>query len=110
VPTWNYTAVHASGPVEFFEEPDRLLEVVNWLTNLHEENRSHPWAVSDAPGAFISGQLRGIVGLRMPIQKLEGKCKMSQNRSLADRIGVRDGLAESTDIEDRIVASMIPDE
>ena len=110
VPTWNYSAVHASGPVEFFEEPDRLLEVVNRLTNFHEKDRSHPWAVSDAPEAYIAGQLRGIVGLRMPIQKLEGKNKMSQNRSLADRIGVRDGLAEGTDIEDRIVASMIPDQ
>jgi len=107
VPTWNYTAVHVAGPVEFFEEPERLLDVVNRLTGLHEKDRSHPWAVSDAPEAYIIGQLRGIVGLRMPIQRIEGKCKMSQNRSMADRIGVRDELAESVNPEDRIVASMI---
>lgn len=107
VPTWNYTTVHATGPVEFFEEPDRLLDVVNRLTGYFEKNRSFPWSVSDAPDAYIIGQLRGIVGLRMPIQRLEGKCKMSQNRSMADRIGVRDGLAQSADPEDRIVASMV---
>src|SRR5215468_6761156 len=63
VPTWNYVAVHAYGPVEFFEEPERLLEVVTRLTNKHEGSRAKPWAVSDAPPDFIAAQLRGIVGI-----------------------------------------------
>ena len=45
VPTWNYAAVHAYGPAEFFEDPDRLLAVVTRLTRLHENDRAEPWAV-----------------------------------------------------------------
>ncbi|QPB18416.1 FMN-binding negative transcriptional regulator [Rhizobium sp. 007] len=108
VPTWNYSAVHAMGPIEFFEDADRLLAVVDKLTNLHESGRSHPWSVNDAPSAFIAAQLRGIVGMRMSIRRLEGKCKMSQNRPDADRAGVRAGLSGSTKEMDRIVSQMVP--
>ena len=78
------------------------------LTDLHEGERSSPWAVSDAPPEFIRAQLRGIVGLRMPITRLEGKRKMSQNRSTADRAGVAAGLAASGRASDREVAALIP--
>ncbi|TPL62946.1 FMN-binding negative transcriptional regulator [Mesorhizobium sp. B2-3-15] len=108
VPTWNYAAVHAYGPVEFFEDADRLLEVVTRLTNLHEGARAAPWAVSDAPPDFIQSQLRGIVGLRMPVVRLEGKRKMSQNRNAADRAGVASGLAASERPSDREVSALIP--
>ncbi|RVD41510.1 MAG: FMN-binding negative transcriptional regulator [Mesorhizobium sp.] len=109
VPTWNYAAVHACGPVEFFDDADRLLEVVTRLTNLHEGARDAPrWAVSDAPPDFIQSQLRGIVGLRMPVVRLEGKRKMSQNRNAADRAGVAAGLAASERPSDREVSTLIP--
>lgn len=108
VPTWNYVAVHAYGAIEFFEDVDRLLEVVTRLTNQHEQSQAKPWAVTDAPDAFIRAQLRGIVGLRLPITRLEGKRKMSQNRSAKDRAGVVAGLAASQRASDRDVATMIP--
>ncbi|MDX8481141.1 FMN-binding negative transcriptional regulator [Mesorhizobium sp. VK24D] len=108
VPTWNYVVIHAYGPVEFFEDADRLLEIVTRLTNLHEGGRASPWAVSDAPADFIQAQLRGIVGLRMPIARLEGKRKMSQNRNAADRAGVVSGLLASDRPSDREVAALIP--
>jgi transcriptional regulator len=108
VPTWNYVAVHAHGPVEFFDDPDRLLDIVTRLTNLHEDSRAKPWAVNDAPADFIAAQLRGIVGLRMPITRLEGKRKMSQNRNGADRAGVAAGLAASERLADREAAILIP--
>jgi transcriptional regulator len=108
VPTWNYVAVHAYGPVEFFEDADRLLAIVTRLTNLHEGKREEAWKVSDAPSDFIAAQLRGIVGLRMPITRLDGKSKMSQNRRLDDRAGVVAGLAASADPIDRQVATMVP--
>lgn len=108
VPTWNYVAVHAYGPVEFFEDETRLHAVVTRLTDLHEASRAEPWAVKDAPDPFIAAQLRGIVGLRLPITRIEGKRKMSQNRSDADRQGVATGLGESDRVGDRDVASMIP--
>ena len=93
VPTWNYVAVHAYGEAEFFEDPERLLDVVTHLTNLHEAPRAEPWAVTDAPGSYIRSQLKGIVGLRLPIARIEGKAKASQNRPEADRAGVATGLA-----------------
>ncbi|WP_458097953.1 FMN-binding negative transcriptional regulator [Roseomonas sp. WA12] len=108
VPTWNYVAVHAYGPVEFFDDADRLLEVVTRLTNLHEGAHATPWAVTDAPESFIRGQLKGIVGLRLPITRLEGKRKMSQNRSAEDRAGVAAGLAASDRTSDRAAAALIP--
>ena len=108
VPTWNYVAVHAYGPVEFFEDPARLLEVVTRLTERHEDSRADPWAVADAPPAFVQAQLRGIVGLRMPITRLEGKRKMSQNRNAEDRAGVAAGLGGSGDAADQAVGALIP--
>ena len=107
VPTWNYVAVHAYGPVEFFEDADRLLQVVTKLTDLHERPRAAPWAVSDAPTSFVASQLRGIVGLRLPITRLEGKRKMSQNRSPVDQAAVANGLASSDAAEDRAAAALI---
>ncbi|MGE0239378.1 MAG: FMN-binding negative transcriptional regulator [Parvibaculaceae bacterium] len=108
VPTWNYSAVHAYGPVEFFTDEARLLDVVTRLTKLHEAPRTAPWAVSDAPEPFIKSQLRGIVGLRLPVTKLMGKRKLSQNRSAADRAGVAQGLAQSELPMERLVADAIP--
>jgi transcriptional regulator len=108
VPTWNYVAIHAQGPAEFFEDPARLLAVVSRLTEEQERPRAMPWAVADAPEDFIRAQLRGIVGLRMPITRIEGKRKMSQNRSAADRAGVAAGLGASDRSGDRAVASLIP--
>lgn len=108
VPTWNYAAVHAYGPVEFFEDRERLRAVVTRLTDLYEKPRQEPWAVTDAPEAFVDAQLKGIVGLRLPITRLEGKVKMSQNRPAADREGVAAGLAASDLAGERVAAGMIP--
>ena len=70
VPTWNYSAVHAYGTLEVFEEPERLMDAVVRLTDLHEGKRAEPWAVSDAPADFVQGMLRGIVGITMRIPRL----------------------------------------
>lgn len=109
VPTWNYVTVHAYGPVAFFEDPERLLEVVTRLTDLHEGARTAPWAVADAPESFVRSQLRGIVGVRLPISRLEAKAKMSQNRPVADRAGVIRGLSESEREADRAAAALVPE-
>jgi transcriptional regulator len=105
VPTWNYVAVHAYGTVSFFDDPARLLDLVTRLTDLHEGARAAPWAVGDAPADFVQAQLKGIVGLRLPVARLEGKRKMSQNRSEADRACVAAGLAASDRASDRAAAS-----
>ncbi|MDC7827576.1 FMN-binding negative transcriptional regulator [Pseudomonas sp. BLCC-B13] len=105
VPTWNYIAVHARGPVELIEEPERLLQIVSRLSDQHERGRERPWAVSDAPREYIDSMLRAIVGFALPIRRLEGKWKLGQNRSAADQAGVRDGLAASTSPGDRELAA-----
>jgi transcriptional regulator len=92
VPTWNYVAIHAYGAVEFFNDLERLRDVVTRLTERQEAGRAQPWAVTDAPADFIDGMLKGIVGFAMPIARLEGKWKMSQNRPAEDRAGVISGL------------------
>ena len=103
VPTWNYVAIHAYGTVEFYDDADRLLALVTKLTQTHEGKRAAPWAVSDAPADFIRGQLKGIVGFELPITRLEGKWKMSQNRPAEDRAGVIAGLAgESTPAQQEV--------
>jgi transcriptional regulator len=93
VPTWNYEAVHAYGRLEIIEEPEALLPIVTRLTKRHEEAREHPWHVSDAPTDYIASQLKGIVGVVMHISRLEGKKKLSQNKSKEDQLGVISGLA-----------------
>ncbi len=92
VPTWNYITIHAYGPITFFEDATELLDVVTRLTARHEGERAEPWAVTDAPAPFVQSQLKGIVGFCIPITRLQGKWKMSQNRNLADRTGVAAGL------------------
>lgn len=92
VPTWNYSAVHLSGPITVHDDVDWVRAAVTRLTELHEGRRAAPWAVSDAPEKFVAGQLRAIVGLEVTVEKVEAKAKMSQNRSDDDRSGVMAGL------------------
>jgi transcriptional regulator len=94
VPTWNYAVVHAYGPLKVIEDEDWLMTFLNCLTNIHEAASPIPWKVSDAPQDFIKSMLRGIVGLELPIRRLEGKWKVSQNRTESDRQGVTAGLAK----------------
>jgi len=92
VPTWNYEAVHLTGPVAFHPDPQWLRGLVTRLTERHEAGREHPWSVSDAPGEYIDGQLRAIVGVELTVRSVEAKRKLSQNRSELDRAGVVAGL------------------
>ncbi|MBR0655383.1 FMN-binding negative transcriptional regulator [Roseomonas arctica] len=107
VPTWNYVAVHAECDAEIYHDAARLHAVVSRLTDQHEGARAEPWAVGDAPEPFIAGQLKGIVGVALRITALEGKRKLSQNRSAEDRAGVKTGLADSADGGDRDLARLM---
>jgi transcriptional regulator len=107
VPTWNYEAVHAEGPVEIVEDAERLREFVSRLTEAREAAQPRPWSVSDAPASFVAGQLRGIVGMSMRVERLAGKRKLSQNRPPADRDGAIAGLGASGDARDRDAAAVM---
>ncbi|MBJ2345981.1 MULTISPECIES: FMN-binding negative transcriptional regulator [Pseudomonas] len=110
VPTWNYLAVHAYGTAEVFSDADRLRNLVGALTDRHEIGRAQPWKIDDAPAEYIDSMLKAIVGFALPIQRLEGKRKLSQNRSPVDVAGVRNGLAASPDPQDRALAHLIPEQ
>ena len=92
VPTWNYVSVHITGRLTVHRDPEWIRDVVTRLTARHEAGRPSPWRVSDAPGDFIDGQLRAIVGVELAIATVEAKEKLSQNRDAEDRAGALDGL------------------
>lgn len=92
VPTWNYTVVHAHGRLQAVEQAPWLHALVTRLTAHHEAPRPAPWAVADAPDDYVQQMLRAIVGIQIPVERLVGKWKVSQNRSEPDRLGVAAGL------------------
>lgn len=92
VPTWNYSAVQLTGRVRVLDDADWVRGAVCRLTDRHEGRRAEPWAVQDAPEAYLAQQLRAIVGLEMTVESVEAKAKHSQNRSEEDRLGVVAGL------------------
>jgi transcriptional regulator len=105
VPTWNYATVHAHGTLRAIEDPAWLIALLVRLTNRHEGARGTPWSVHDAPRAFIDQLLNAIVGIEIPIERLQGKWKVSQNRSQQDQISILAGLAE--DPEGAAIAGMM---
>jgi transcriptional regulator len=94
VPTWNYTAVHVKGEIEFIHEPGWKMTLLNNLTLSHEEKFSQPWSVSDAPPEFIEKLLPAIVGFEIIIKEIFGKFKLSQNQPLENRVGIAQSLEE----------------
>ncbi len=96
VPTWNYALVQARGAARIVEDARWLLANVAALTDQQEGRRPRPWAVSDAPEAFIASQLKGIIGIELALTGVEAKFKASQNRPEADRAGVAEGLLGET--------------
>lgn len=106
VPTWNYATVHAWGRPQVIEDASWLRRQIEALTRQQENVRSQPWAVSDAPEPFVAAQIRGIVGIEIEIARIEGKWKVSQNRSAADQAGVVAGLREAGVLE---MASAVSD-
>src|SRR5262245_40747764 len=107
VPTYNYIVVHAYGPLRIHDDVAWLRRLVTGLTDRFETNRPAPWHVADAPEMFIEKQLRAIVGIEVPITKLTGKWKVSQNRPLVDRAGVVAGLGGANDDDSRSLADWV---
>jgi transcriptional regulator len=107
VPTWNYAVVHAYGPLRPVEDAAWLRRLVEDLTRRHEAGRANPWQVSDAPEPYIGQMLKAIVGLEIPVARLEGKWKVSQNRPPQDRAAVAADLNRSDDPARRALAALV---
>jgi transcriptional regulator len=94
VPTWNYITVHAWGRPQAISDAAWLRRQIDDLTSQQEGGLPDPWKVTDAPEDFVAAQIKGIVGIEIPIGRIEGKWKVSQNRTEVDRAGVVAGLRE----------------
>lgn len=97
VPTWNYATVQARGRAAAIDDAAWLRRQLDDLTRCHEAGRPQPWSVDDAPADYLAAQMKALVGIEIPIARIEGKWKMSQNREMADRQGVVDGLRAADD-------------
>jgi len=95
VPTWNYITAHVHGRLAIHDDPAWVENNVRALVDRHERSRERPWSVDDAPEPYIEGQLKAIVGVELVIDRVEGKWKLSQNRSDADVAGTIEGLEAS---------------
>lgn len=107
VPTWNYAVVHAYGRPEVMQDKEWLRRHVGELTAQQEQTEARPWALADAPDSYIDAMVRGIVGFRFAITRLEGKWKMSQNREPQDRAGVVQGLNARATGDDAEIAGLV---
>jgi transcriptional regulator len=107
VPTWNYVVAHAHGMARAIQDRDGLLDLLNRLTDVHEARQAVPWRVGDAPASFIDRMLRGIVGIEIPIDRLEGKLKASQDEAMPDRLGTVLGLQARPCGEAQAMAALV---
>ncbi|WP_234413801.1 FMN-binding negative transcriptional regulator [Ideonella sp. A 288] len=107
VPTWNYAVAHAHGIARAIDDRDWLLDLVERLTDVHEAGRPMPWRVGDAPAPFIDRMLRAIVGIEIPIDRLEGKLKASQDEDLQDRVGTVHGLRQRASDDAASMADLV---
>jgi transcriptional regulator len=107
VPTWNYVTVHAYGAPRVVHDADWLRTLVAGLTDRHEAGRADRWQLEDAPADYVEKMLGAIVGVEIPVTRMIGKWKLSQNRSSADREGVIAGLEQESAPADSDMAVLV---
>ncbi len=109
VPTWNYVAVHAYGVPRVIDDPGRVRALLDRLVRTFEDGRPTPWRMDSLPDSYVEGMMRGIVAFEIPIDRLEGKAKLSQNRPPADQARVRAALGAEADALAKAVAELMAD-
>jgi transcriptional regulator len=107
VPTWNYAAIHAHGKPTVVEDLSSVRAIMDELVSRFESDKTGNWSTAQLSEKRMIGQMKGIVAFEMPIERLEIKLKMSQNRSDADANGVIAALSESSRETDRATAQMM---
>lgn len=107
VPTYNYAVVHAYGPLVVRDEPKWIRGVVGKLTKAMEAAQDVPWKMADAPSDYLADRITEIVGIEVPISRMIGKWKVSQNREKADRHGAIAGLRAGGAPEQAVMAELV---
>lgn len=107
VPTWNYIAIHVHGTLSAVEDGSWLGRHLEELTEHNEHPRPEPWSISDAPADFIRSLMKGIVGLRLKVGRIEGNWKMAQKQPLENRMGAAHGLVASASAADQEVGALV---
>ena len=107
VPTWNYAVVHAHGIPKAIHDTGWLCRHLTELTSLHESTEAEPWELTDTPRAYLDKMMGAIVGIEIPITKLTGKWKVSQNRPHTDKLGVIKGLSNRRDEQSAAMAALV---
>lgn len=107
VPTWNYVAVHVYGRPRLVEEREGLHGIVQRLVGTYEGSLQKPWSMDRLPEEFVERLSKGIVGLEIPIERIEGKFKLSQNRTSADQRGTIAGLRSQGGVMERDLADLM---
>jgi transcriptional regulator len=109
VPTWNYAAVHVYGKPRAREEGDFTAAVLRDLAARHEVSRAKPWRTEDLARDVFERLAKAIVAFEMPIDRIEGKFKLGQNRSQDDRVGMLEGLDAEKSRDAEALAAFIRD-
>src|SRR5262249_20205539 len=109
VPTWNYVTVHAYGIPRGIEDAGRVRALLDRLGRTFGDGRAAPGRMDTLPDSYLDGMVRGIVAFEIPIDRLEGKAKLSQNRSADDRARVQAALRAEDDPLARTVAELMAD-
>lgn len=107
VPTWNYVAVHATGRPALIEEPARVTALLARMVATYEAGRAEPWRFDSLTEDYVTAMIRAIVAFELPIERLEGKAKLSQNRPAEDQAGAIGGLEASADPLARATAALM---
>lgn len=107
VPTYNYAVVHGYGKVRVVEDPQWILNLLQSLTKYHEDKQATPWQISEAPESYIETMLAAIIGIEIPLTRLTGKWKVSQNRPEQDRLNIAAGLRMNAEQNAQTMATLV---
>lgn len=107
VPTYNYAVVHAHGPVKIVDDVEWLSALLQSLTRRYEAAQAAPWSISDAPEEYIQKMLAAIIGIEIPLTRISGKWKASQNRAAPDQASIAAGLRASAEPDAVAMAALM---
>jgi transcriptional regulator len=108
LPTYNFLAVHAYGRPRLLEDRDAVLDHLAELVAVHEV--SSPWSLASAPEGHVAERLPHLLTFTLEISSIQGKRKLSQNRSSEDRVGVIRGLSARGSDDDRAIVEAMTDQ